>query len=94
LSVAPQNRWEDVDGVGHVWRSSDLFHVKASQGRVFEFASRLLEVRRWVVHVAPTQRSREDQVEDGWVDATGYVRPFYPNFVVFPVLDLRGTLVF
>jgi hypothetical protein len=71
-----------------------LLHVKASQGRVFEFALRLSEVRRWVVHVAPLQRSHEDQVKDGQVDAMGYVRPFYPNFVIFPVLGSRGSLVF
>jgi hypothetical protein len=30
LSVAPQNRKEDEDGVGHTLRSSGLLHLKAS----------------------------------------------------------------
>jgi hypothetical protein len=47
-----------------------------------------------VVHVAPSQRSCEEQVEDGRVDATGCVGPFYPSFVVFHVLSPRGSLVF
>jgi hypothetical protein len=94
LSVVPQNRQEDEDGAGHVWRSNDLLHVKASQGRVFEFVSRLSEVRQWVVRVAPKQRSHEDEVEDGLVDAIGCVRPFYPNFVIFLLLGSRGSLVF
>jgi hypothetical protein len=46
-------------------------------------ASRLVEARRWVVHVAPSQRWCEDQVKDGRVDATGCVRPCYPYFTVF-----------
>jgi hypothetical protein len=34
LSVAPQNRWREVD-VGHTSRSSGLLHVEASLTRVF-----------------------------------------------------------
>jgi hypothetical protein len=34
LSVAPQNRWEDEDGAGHVSRSSGLLHVEASLVKV------------------------------------------------------------
>jgi hypothetical protein len=33
------------------------------------------------------------QVEDGRVDATGYIGPCYPNFAVFSVLDPRGIVV-
>jgi hypothetical protein len=33
LSVAPQNRWREVD-VGHASRSSALLHVEASLARV------------------------------------------------------------
>jgi hypothetical protein len=44
--------------------------------------------------VAPSQRLSRSQVEDGWVDVTGRVRPFYPNFVVFHVLGPRDSLVF
>jgi hypothetical protein len=35
LSIAPQNRWREVD-VGHALRSSGLLHVEASLARVFQ----------------------------------------------------------
>jgi hypothetical protein len=47
-----------------------------------------------VVHVAPSRRSREDQVEDRWVNAMGCVGPYYPYFTVFYVLDPRHIVVF
>jgi hypothetical protein len=47
-----------------------------------------------VVHVASSQRSHKDEAEDGQVDATGYIGPFYPYFVVFVVLSPRSILVF
>jgi hypothetical protein len=47
-----------------------------------------------VVHVAPSQRSRENQVKDGWVDVMGYVGPYYPCFAILFVLGCRGVLVF
>jgi hypothetical protein len=34
LSVAPQNRHEDEDDVGHASGSSGLLHVEASQGMI------------------------------------------------------------
>jgi hypothetical protein len=46
-----------------------------------------------VVHVAPLRRLRRRQVEDGWVDVTGYVGPCYPTFVIFNVLGPRGIVV-
>jgi hypothetical protein len=36
---------------------------------------------------------RQRQVEDGRVDATGYVGPCYHTFAVFDVLGLRGIVV-
>jgi hypothetical protein len=57
-------------------------------------ASRLAEVQQRVLHVAPSWRSRADQVKDGRVDAMGCVRPCYPSFAVFDVLSPRGILVF
>jgi hypothetical protein len=36
LSIAPQNRWEDEDGVGHASRSSSFLLVKASRTIVFQ----------------------------------------------------------
>jgi hypothetical protein len=56
-------------------------------------AQRLAEARRQVVHVAPSRRLRRRQVEDGWVDAMGCVRPCYPTFTVFNVLGPRGIVV-
>jgi hypothetical protein len=47
-----------------------------------------------VMHVAPSQKSREDQVENGRVDATGYIGPCYPYLSIFFVLAPRGILVF
>jgi hypothetical protein len=43
--------------------------------------------------VAPSRRMRQRQVEDGRVDAMGYVGPCYPTFAVFNVLDPRGIVV-
>jgi hypothetical protein len=57
-------------------------------------ASRLAEARRWVVHMAPSRRSRRDQVEDGWANGMDYVRTCYAYFVIFYVLGTRGILVF
>jgi hypothetical protein len=93
LSVAPQNRWEE-DDVGHESRSSGLLHLEASQTRVFQFASKLAEERRRVVHVALSWRSHEDKVEGGCVDATDYIRLFYPNFDIFIILAPKSILVF
>jgi hypothetical protein len=40
------------------------------------------------------RRSREDQVEDGWIDVIGCIDPYYPYFIVFYVLDIRDIIVF
>jgi hypothetical protein len=39
--------------------------------------------------VAPSQRLRQRQAEDGQVDVMGYVGPCYPCFTVFFLLDPR-----
>jgi hypothetical protein len=46
-----------------------------------------------MVHVASSRMSCGDEAEDGRVDATGYIRLFYPNFVVFVILDHNDSLV-
>jgi hypothetical protein len=46
-----------------------------------------------VVYVASSRTSRGVQGEDGRVDAIGYVRPFYLNFIIFNVLGSRGIVV-
>jgi hypothetical protein len=55
--------------------------------------SRLVDAQWQMVHVAPSQRLRQSQVEAGRVDAMGCIRPFYPTFVVFNVLGFRGIVV-
>jgi hypothetical protein len=57
-------------------------------------ASRLTEARRRMVHVAPSRKLHEGQVENGQIDATDCVKPCYPYFAVFIVLGSRGILVF
>jgi hypothetical protein len=57
-------------------------------------ASRLVEARRWVVHVALSRRLRRDQVEDRHVDTTDCVEPCYSYFVVFYVLSPKSIVVF
>jgi hypothetical protein len=61
LSVAPQNRREG-DGVRHASRSSDFLRVEVRL-EFFQFASKLVESRRRVVHVALLCRSREDMLK-------------------------------
>jgi hypothetical protein len=55
-----------------------MLYLKASQARVSQFASKLAEERRRVVHVASLQRSREDEAKDERVDAMRYIGFFYP----------------
>jgi hypothetical protein len=43
--------------------------------------------------VAPSQRLRQRQVEDGRIDVTDYVGPCYSSFVVFNGLYPRGIVV-
>jgi hypothetical protein len=52
-----------------------------------------VEVRRRVVHVAPSRRLRRWQVEDGRVNAMDCVGPCYPIFAVFNVLDPRDIVI-
>jgi hypothetical protein len=47
-----------------------------------------------MVHVASSSRSHEDEAEDGWVDAMGCIRLFYPYFADFIVLYPMSILVF
>jgi hypothetical protein len=94
LSVAPQNQQEDKDGVRHTLRSSGLLHVKANWTRVSQSGLKTGGGAARKVHVASSRRSREVKTEDGRVDATGYIRLFYPNFIIFIVLCPRCILVF
>jgi hypothetical protein len=57
-------------------------------------ASRLVEARLQVVYVASTRRSRGFEAEDGRVNATCCVEPFYPKIDVLIVLGPKGIVVF
>jgi hypothetical protein len=64
----PQNQREDGDS---------LLRLEASRGRVFQSSLKTGEGVARMVHVASSQRLRQVEVEDGRVDSTGYVEPFY-----------------
>jgi hypothetical protein len=55
---------------------------------------KLVEARLRVVDVASSRKSRGVEDEDGWVDATCCVRPFYPKITVFIILDPKSIVVF
>jgi hypothetical protein len=55
--------------------------------------SRLVEAWLRVVHVISLWRSCEVEAKDGWVDAMGYIRPFYPKITVFIILCPKDILV-
>jgi hypothetical protein len=74
-------------------RSSGLLRLEVSRARVSQFDSTLAEALRWVVHMASSRSSHGDQVEDGRVDAMGYVGPFYLKIVVLYVLEHMGLLL-
>jgi hypothetical protein len=46
-----------------------------------------------MVHVSSSWRLCRRQVEDGWINTTGYVEPYYPTFIIFNVLGHRGIVV-
>jgi hypothetical protein len=93
LSVVPQNRWKDEDSAGHMLRFSGLLRLEASQARVSLSSLKIGRGTTLMVHVASSWWSHGDEVEDGSVDATGYIRHFYPNFTVFIVFGHKGNLV-
>jgi hypothetical protein len=92
--VAPQNRWDDEDGAEHMSRTSGLFRLEAGRDRIFQSGLKTGGGAAWMVHVASSRRFCRVEAEDGWVDVTCCIGPFYSNFVIFVVLDHRGILVF
>jgi hypothetical protein len=92
LLVAPQNRREDEDGVGHVLRSSGFLRLEANQVRVSQSSLKTRGGMAQMVHVASSRRLHRDETE-GRVDAMGYIKLFYPNFSIFVVLGHKGSLV-
>jgi hypothetical protein len=92
LLVASQNRRREVDA-GQASKSSGLLRMKTSLASVSQSGLKTAEARRQVVHVTPSQRLRQRQVEDECVNVTGCVGPCYPIFTVFNVLGRRGIVV-
>jgi hypothetical protein len=86
LSVVPQNRWGDKEGVRHASRSSGLFHMEESRARISQSGLRTDGGTVRMVHVASSWWSRGDEAKDERVDAMGCIELFYPNFAVFVVL--------
>jgi hypothetical protein len=84
---------EGCNGVRHTSRSSGLLRVETSRLGFPRLALRLAEASRQVVHVAPSQRLRRSQLEDGWVDVMGYVGPCYPWFTIFILLSHKSIIV-
>jgi hypothetical protein len=93
LLVAPQNRRDDEDGVGHASRSSGLLHLEASQARVSQSNLKTSKGTAWLVYMASWRRSCGDTAKDGRVDVMGYIRLFYPTFAVFIILGHKDSLV-
>jgi hypothetical protein len=52
--------------------------------------SKLVEVRRRMVHVTSSRRLHRVDAEDGWVDSVGCGGPFYSKIIVFYVSGHRG----
>jgi hypothetical protein len=78
--------------VGHASTSIGLLHLKASLTRVSQSSLKTGRGATRMVHVVSSWRPRGDEAEDGWVNATGCIGLFYPNFAIFVVLDLKGSL--
>jgi hypothetical protein len=93
LSVTPQNRQKNEDGVRHASRSSVLLRLEASSARVSQSTLKTGGGVTWIVHMASSQRSCGDEAKYRWVDATGCIRLFYSNFAVFIVLCHKESLV-
>jgi hypothetical protein len=79
--------------MGHVLRFSGLLRLEASQARVSQSSLKTGGGVAWMVNVESLRRSHGDEIEDRWVDATGYIGLFYPNFAVFIILCHKGSLV-
>jgi hypothetical protein len=70
-----------------------LLRLEASRARVSQSNLKTGGGTVWMVHVASSRRSCEDEAKDGRVDATDCIELFYPNFVVFVVFGHNGSLV-
>jgi hypothetical protein len=76
--------------VGYASRSGTLLRLKANHTRVSQSGLKTDGGVTAGGDVAPSQRLRQDQVEDRRVDVMGCVRPCYPYFAIFYVLGSRA----
>jgi hypothetical protein len=87
LLVAPQNRRDDTR------RDLVTYFAWKQVWLVFSSLASRLEARQRVMYMAPSQRLRRNQVEDGRVDVTGCVGSCYPCCAIFILLGTRGSVV-
>jgi hypothetical protein len=80
--------------VEHTSRSSGLLRMKACQAKVSQSGLKTGGGAAQMLHVTSSRRLHRVKAEDGHVNVTSYVEPFYPNFAVFYVLGPRDILVF
>jgi hypothetical protein len=64
LLVAPQNRREDEDGVGHALRYIGLLRVEASRVRVSQSSLKTSGGMTWMAHVVSSWMLRLVEAED------------------------------
>jgi hypothetical protein len=76
LSVVPQNRRDNEDGIGYASRSSDLLCLEASRASFSQAGLKTGEGAAWMVHMASSWRSRGDETENGRVNTTGCIELF------------------
>jgi hypothetical protein len=86
-----------TDGSSTAWGTrrdlADYFAWKQVGLGFFSLASRLMETRWRVVHVAPSWRLHQSQVEDGRIDAMGCVGLYYHCYVIFFLLYPRVIVI-
>jgi hypothetical protein len=68
--------------------------MEASRARIFQSGLKTGGGTTQMVYVVESRRLRRVEGEDGQVDATGCIRPFYHNIAIFIVLGTRGIKVF
>jgi hypothetical protein len=93
LSVAPQNRRGDAMAWDTCRDLVACLMCKQVWLGFSSLASRLAEARWRVVHVAPSQRLRQIQIEDGRINAMGCIGPCYLCFAIFILLGSRDIVV-
>jgi hypothetical protein len=87
VSCATKPMW------GWRWRGTRV-EVEASRARNFQSGLKTVGGATRMVHMASLWRLHRDEAKERLVDATGYIRLFYPNFTVVVVLCHKANVVF